>query len=335
LALLKKTLTFGTGVNNVDATQTKDLRHRRGCPRQQCHYVPFLRCSNKQTEPEQKLSMNHHFSTRVMAGVFCWFGVFGISAVSTRAASVTFTNANAITINDSLTPPTVAAPYPSSITVAGLAGQVVTKATVSLYGFSHGFPSDVDILLISPQGHRSIVMANAGGQNRYSVTNLNLTFDDDAASTLPIYTQLGSGTFKPTNGYAAIGYPNLPFEFPSPAPAGNSNSPTALAVFKNTDPSGTWKLFVVDDASGDSGTIVGGWSLTLSVGVQIQIERVQTNIVVSWPGSATNSSVQSSPGLSSAWSELTNAPGLSGGRYYVTNAITGGSKFYRLIQHSP
>jgi subtilisin-like proprotein convertase family protein len=279
--------------------------------------------------------MKPHFSRRLDAGLFCLSAVFVfiISAASTHAASATFSNANAIVINDSLAPPTVAALYPSSITVAGIAGELVTKATVTLYGFSHGFPSDVDILLIGPQGQKSIVMANAGGQNRYSVTNLNLTFDDDAASALPIYTQLVSGSFKPTNGYAAIGYPNLPFEFPSPAPAGNSNSPTALSVFKNTDPSGIWKLFVVDDVSGDSGTIVGGWSLTLSVGVPIQIGRVQTNIVVSWPGSATNCSVQSSPGLLSAWSDLTNVPSLNGGRFYVTNGITGRSKFYRLIQH--
>src|SRR5262249_48919460 len=115
----------------------------------------------------------------------------------------------------------------------------------------------------------------------------------------------------------------------------NSNSPTALSVFKNTDPSGTWKLFVVDDASGDSGTIAGGWSLTLSVGVPIQIVRIQTNIVVSWPASATNCSVQSSSALSSTWNDLTNTPALSGGRYYVTNAITVGSRFYRLILRGP
>jgi subtilisin-like proprotein convertase family protein len=279
--------------------------------------------------------MNHHFWSRLRAGVFCWSAVFVfvMAAQSAHAGSLTFSNANAIVMNDGLAPPTAAALYPSSITVVGLAGQVVTKATITLFGFTHGFPSDVDLLLIGPQGQKSIVMANAGGQNKYSVTNLNLTFEDDAASTLPIYSRLTSGTFKPTDGYAALGYTNLPFEFPTPAPAGNSNSPTALSVFRNTDPSGTWKLFVVDDASGDSGMIAGGWSLTLSVGVPIQIVRIQTNIVVSWPGSATNCSIQFLPSFSSAWSDLTNAPSLTGGRYYLTNAITGGSKFYRLIQH--
>jgi subtilisin-like proprotein convertase family protein len=275
------------------------------------------------------------FARRLVAGVFCWLAYFVISAASIRAASVTFSNANIITFNDSLTPPTAATPYPSSITVSGYAGQVVTKATVALFGFTHEFPSDVDILLVGPQGQKSIVMANAGGQKKYSVTNLVLTLDDDAASTLPIYTGLLSGTFKPTNGYAALGYLNLPFDFPSPALAGNSNSPTALSVFKNTDPNGNWKLFVVDDVSGDTGSIVGGWSLTLSVAVPLLIGRIQTNIVVSWPTSATNCSLQSSAGLSTLWSDVTNAPASNGGRYYVTNSIMGGNRFYRLIQHLP
>jgi subtilisin-like proprotein convertase family protein len=278
--------------------------------------------------------MNHHFSKRFAAGVVCWSAifVFVISAASTHAESAIFSNANAIIINDSLAPPTVAAPYPSSISVAELPGQAVTKVTITLYGFTHGFPSDVDILLVGPQGQKSILMANTGGQNKYSVTNLSLTFDDDASSTLPIYTQLVSGTFKPTNGYASIGYTNLPFEFPLPAPAGNSNSATGLSVFKNTDPSGIWKLFIVDDVSGDTGAIPGGWSLTLSVAVPLQIGRVQTNVVFSWPASATNYFLQSSLGLSTSWNSVTNVPALSGGRYYVTNEITGGSTFYRLIQ---
>jgi hypothetical protein len=274
------------------------------------------------------------FARRLVACVFCWLAFFVIST-AIRGASVTFSNANVITFNDNFTPPTPATPYPSSITVSGFAGQVVTKATVTLFGFTHGFPSDADMLLVGPQGQKTILMANAGGQNKYSVTNLVLTFDDDAASTLPIFSQLVSGTFKPTDGYAALGYPDLPFDFPLPAPAGNSNSPAALSVFKNTDPSGTWKLFVVDDVSGDTGLIAGGWSLTLSIGVPIQIARVQTSTVVSWPASATNCSLQSSASLANTWSDVTNAPGLNAGRYYVTNAITGASRFYRLIQRNP
>jgi subtilisin-like proprotein convertase family protein len=271
----------------------------------------------------------------VGASFYLRFAVLLLSTVGACAASVTFSNANTVTINDSVTPPTAATPYPSSISVSGFPGQVVSKATVSLYGFTHGFASDVDILLLGPQGQKTILLANVGGQNKYSVTNLILTLDDDASSALPIFTRLVSGTFKPTDGYAALGYPNLPFDFPPPVPAGNSNSPTALSVFKNTDPNGTWKLFVVDDASGDAGTIVGGWSLTISAGFALDIGRVQTNTVVSWSASATNCSLQSSAGLAMPWSNVTNTPVLNGGRNYVTNAINSTSKFYRLIQHTP
>lgn len=255
-----------------------------------------------------------------------------VYTVASNAGSLTFSNAAIVTMHDSFTPPTAATPYPSSITVAGFPGQVVSKITVGLYGFTHGFPSDVDILLVGPQGQMSILVANAGGQNRYSVTNLTLTFDDDAPSGLPIYTQLTSGTFKPTDGYAALGYPNLPFEFPLPAPAGNSNSPTALSVFRNSDPNGTWKLFAVDDVSGDGGNI-SGWSLTVSAAVPLQINRIQTNIIVSWPAAVTNCTLQSSVGLLTLWSNVTNIPTTGGGRNYVTNAINSGSKFYRLIQN--
>jgi subtilisin-like proprotein convertase family protein len=258
-----------------------------------------------------------------------------LSEAASCAATVTFSNAALITINDSMAPPTAASMYPSPVTVTGLTGQVITKLTVTIYGFTHGFPSDVDILLVGPQGQNSLLMANAGGQNKYSVTNLVLTFDDDAGLKLPIFTGLVSGTFKPTDGYAALGYSNLPFEFPLPAPPGNSNSSTALSVFSYTDPNGVWKLFVVDDVSGDGGTISGGWSLSLSVAVPLRIARVETNSVISWTGAVTNYSLQSSSGLSTQWNHVTNVPVLSGGRYYVTNAMNGSTRFYRLLQQTP
>lgn len=262
-------------------------------------------------------------------------GLLLVAALST-SGSVTFTvsNTNLITINDSANPLTMAAPYPSANLVTGLAGRVITRATVTLQGLSHTFPSDVSMLLVGPQGQMAILMSEVGGQQRYSVTNLTLTLDDDAANSLPVYTSLTSGTFKPTDGYLALGYPRLPYDFPLPAPPGNSNSVAALSVFNNTDPDGTWSLFVVCDNSGsDFGSLSNGWSLNLTVAVPLQITRSQTNVVISWPASVTNGHLQLSPNLfnSNAWSNVMTAPVLTAGRLTVTNPISGESSFYRLV----
>lgn len=271
-------------------------------------------------------------------GAFGWLLLAGYVLFSNVCESLgapsTYSNTNFIAINDSGNPPTKASPYPSTNFVSGLAGQLVTKATVTMQGFSHTFPSDVSILLVGPQGQSTILMANAGGKDQYSVTNLTLTFNDDATNSLPLFTNVVSGTFKPTNGYLDpyFGRSSLPFDFPPPAPPGNSNSPALLSVFKNTDPSGTWNLFVVDDVTGDSGAISNGWSLNLSIAVPLQIGRIQTNVVLSWPASATNCQLQSASIISNSnvWTNVLTSPALNSGRYYVTNPILNGARFYRL-----
>jgi len=258
-----------------------------------------------------------------------------ISLPGAWAAPLTFSNTNAISLIENGLPPTPAVPYPTSVTVTGLTGMSVAKATVTLHGLTHTFPSDVSMLLLGPQGQRAIIMSQTGGQSRYSVTNLTLTLDDNATNPLPIYTSLNSGTFQPTDGYLALGYAHFPYDFPSPAPPGNSNSVSALSVFKNTDPNGTWSLFVVDDSTGDTGSIAGGWSLTLTVGVQLQIARSQTNVVLSWPAAVSNYSLQSAVGLNPSvnWSNVTTIPTTNSGRLLVANPVSNPARFFRLIAH--
>lgn len=251
-----------------------------------------------------------------------------LAGASLHGASLTFSNASFIAINDSLTPPTKASPYPSLLSVAGPTNQVVKKMTVTLYGFSHTFPSDVTILLVGPEGQRSILMSEVGGLAAYSVTNLTLTLDDDATNPLPLDSILYSGSFRPNARHVP-----LDFALPPPAPINNSNSPCGLYVFKGADPTGTWNLFVVDDGAGDAGSISNGWSMSIAFGVPLQITRVQTNVVLSWPSTVTNCSLQSVPSLTStAWSNVTAVPIQASGRFYVTNAILGSSRFFRLLQ---
>lgn len=55
-------------------------------------------------------------------------------------------------------------------------------------------------------------MSDRGGGS--DLVNINLTFDDNAASSLPASTQITSGTYKPCDDNG----PSATDTFPSPAP---------------------------------------------------------------------------------------------------------------------
>jgi hypothetical protein len=257
-------------------------------------------------------------------------GIF-IGIASAPAATVTFSNTNAIVINDSDNPPTAATPYPSTNLVTGLGGTIISKVSVSLFGFAHTFPSDVDIVLVGPEGQNAILLSNVGGQaTKMPVTNIDLTLDDDAEMNLPTDGELTSGTFKPTQGFTNA----FPFDFPAPAPKTADLMGPFLANFKNTEPNGTWSLYVVDDNGGDSGVITGGWSLTITTTpVVLSITRQQTNAIVSWTNAAIGYTLQAAPALRPpAWTNVQTAPVEVSGQFIVTNNIAPGAVFYRLIK---
>lgn len=172
-------------------------------------------------------------------------------------AQISQGNPNSITINDATASAVgLATPYPSTVTITNLQGSI-TKVTVTLNNMTHGYPDDVDILLVSPAGQKVVLMSDTGGGN--SLQNCTLTFDDAAAAALPDTTQIVSGTYRPVN-YAGVGSAD---SFPAPAPAGPYNN-SSLASLIGGNPNGTWSLFVVDDDGFENGNIAGGWGLTIT-----------------------------------------------------------------------
>lgn len=163
--------------------------------------------------------------------------------------TTTYASPAAITIIDNA----AATPYPATLAVSGL--PPVQKATVQLLGFSHTYPRDVDSILVSPAGAKSWLMSDPGGAT--AVSNVNLTFDN-GASALSCSSGPASGTYTPTNCTDLFGTD----VFPAPAPAGPYSA--NLAQFNGNDPNGTWDLYVRDDAPSDTGSIGGGWKLTLA-----------------------------------------------------------------------
>ncbi|WP_128575154.1 S8 family serine peptidase [Microcystis panniformis] len=161
-----------------------------------------------------------------------------------------FSNPNPITIPDSGS----STPYPSTINVSGLSGNI-NSLKVTLTNLSHTWPDDIDVLLVGPTGTKALLMSDVGGSS--GVNNVTLTFDPTATSSLPDSGLITSGSYKATD-----------FEtgdfFNAPAPGGPYG--TDFSVFNGINPNGTWSLYVVDDAGGDSGTIAGGWSLNIGTG---------------------------------------------------------------------
>jgi subtilisin-like proprotein convertase family protein len=137
----------------------------------------------------------------------------------------------------------------------------VSDVNVTLTGLTHTWPDDVAVLLVGPQGQKTILMSDAGGNSANAVSDVNLTFDDAASGAIPDAGPVSSGTYQPTRGIENSSC-IVPGSFPDPAPAGPYGSPS-LSVFNGTNPNGTWQLYAMDDTLGDVGSITG-WSLNIS-----------------------------------------------------------------------
>ncbi len=166
----------------------------------------------------------------------------------------TFANDASITIPSSGT----ASPYPSKIAVDGLTAPI-EDVDVTLRGYGHTCPVDVSALVVAPNGARSLLMADLGFALACPDSlDADLTFDDAAAADVP-YPPV-SGSYRPTDPELP---PAGPTTFPAPAPPGDTH-PLSLATFNGAPLNGEWSLFVFDNASGDAGSIAGGWSLSIT-----------------------------------------------------------------------
>jgi subtilisin-like proprotein convertase family protein len=185
-------------------------------------------------------------------------GGWTLNVTTTGTANTAFPNATPINIVDNLPLTAAASPYPSTIDVTGLTG-VLSKVTVTLTGLTHQLSRDVDVLLVTPNGTAIILMSDSGTAD---VNNATLVFDDVGA-VISSTAQLVSGTYKPTNNFDTD---VSAFEvFPDPAPPEPYiQSSALLSSLNGYSPNGQWKLFIVDDASLNSGTLSGGWSLDIT-----------------------------------------------------------------------
>lgn len=170
-----------------------------------------------------------------------------------------YTNATPIEIRDGAP----ARPYPSAITVSGLPQGQLLDVNVRLNRFSHTSPQDVDLMLEAPNGLSALLMSDVGGDT--DAEDLTIVIDDEAGSPFT-GDPLTSGSYQPANRQIVNGNNDADDAFPPPAAASRN---IQLSTFAGINPNGTWKLYLVDDSSGDDGVIAGGWSLIITARARV------------------------------------------------------------------
>ncbi len=146
-----------------------------------------------------------------------------------------------------------ASPYPNSVTMFG--SGLITDVNATMRGVFHTYPDDIEIMVEGPGGQRVMLMSDACGG--FDVNAYIWTWDDEAPARMTddaTTNVCGTPSYRPTD--------HQPGEnLPAPAPPGPYG--TDLSVFDLTEPSGTWRLWVADDASGDEGFMTNGVSLDI------------------------------------------------------------------------
>lgn len=187
---------------------------------------------------------------------------------TTNNPLIVFSNPTTITVADragAAAPPGLGSPYPSTINVSGLSG-TVTDVNVTITGLNTARERDLNFALVAPSGQALMLLADGG--DLAGTANVNLTFDDSAAS-LVSNTVITSGTYRPTDYQFS---PTDVDAFPAPGPATvNDPAPEGVATlastFNGVAPNGNWNLFVIDDSLGGGvSTISGGWSIDITAG---------------------------------------------------------------------
>lgn len=147
-------------------------------------------------------------------------------------------------------------PYPSTrnvVETSTLFG-VVLDADATLVDMTHTFMDDVDALLVGPGGAASILMSDACGSE--DILNYIWIFSDEAPAPMSDDDISGCNPFnvQPTD--------YVPGDtWPAPAPAGTFSA--SLAQFDGGPATGTWSLYINDDAGSDVGFLETDWFVTL------------------------------------------------------------------------
>lgn len=190
---------------------------------------------------------------------------FFVDHATSNPSPGVYCNTGTITINTNTQPGTT--PYPQHITIPST-GASISDVSLTLSNIttdSDGAISDYNFLLVDPNGHKFVPLANAGGQ--VAASGVTLTLSDYGSGPVPNSTTnaAASGTYLPTDDNSGLtfasspyGPPSGPYQLPQ-----NQGGATFDTTFGGANPSGLWSLYVYDTSGQQTGTI-GGYCLNIT-----------------------------------------------------------------------
>ncbi len=209
-------------------------------------------------------------SRRVLLLPVCALAITQLGATPAAAATQSFANPAPIKIPASGNSGP-ATPYPSSIVVSGMVGPI-TDVNVTLHRVSHTYPADISVLLVPPSGRPVSLMRGNCGSKKIEIFTWIL--DQQAANPMPT----GGSSSCPDFVYRPNTLLGAATAMPAPAPGLPYSA--SLDSLDGRNPNGSWSLYVSDVNFGSccSGTVAGGWTLTITTGpVDIAIPGTGTS----------------------------------------------------------
>jgi hypothetical protein len=140
-------------------------------------------------------------------------------------------------------------PYPSTITVSALVGQVLRSVTLN--GLTHTYTPDIEMALVAPDGSKVLLLSYNGC---CTVQNINLVLKDGAPN-LP-------DALGPVDNVSSTYRTTLYTAYWDGGAVGNAGAFNALLSSFTGDFNGDWKLYVYDNYAPSDGGNLGSWGLT-------------------------------------------------------------------------
>src|SRR6266478_2889015 len=195
---------------------------------------------------------------------------WGCAAGSTTSA--TCTNATAI----SATNASNGSPYPSTINITGMTGNVTNVTLVLNTVVSANDLAGVQLLLIGPNGTKLVFLAGDAVGDGGSPVPTNITIDDSSANvpcdgSTPIPGSLPATACGNVESDVINGFPTIctmmPLTCPLAQPLGSGPAATMATFHSEPSGNGNWSLYVVNNGGGGNSetySFNGGWTINIT-----------------------------------------------------------------------